>query len=623
MGTTASRDGRLESDSEDDGLDSPQSPSSERSFHDSEVGTPAPAPRRDSSDFSTPDATISLRMGSLTLDGPASVSGLRKAKLYQYIQGKWLTAAKSVGWQFVKEEDGDDEEDEEDEEWRSSTVGHKNYSFWMFEVGGARARVDDRLQMHFYEDQMRVDFVAKGVWALKFPIKEQFRACSIEYEDAKFENTYFLEPTEANKVKVFGKDFLGWVSGKEEDDSVWMDAEDVIPTPSKTKELRETLKTPSKTAIQSLAMGGMDHSFLVNDYGLDVLTNRSTGLEGTGITIRFQDGGRPVIGSSAFRTPKKGMLIRGESNMMLISPSKDGKANAGGVSQLDIGTGKMVAEWKFEKDGTPISMMDVTNDSKGAQLYSNGSTFLGLDNNRLCRWDMRDSQGIVQQLASPAALTWTEGHQFSRGTNFSCFATSGDGSVVVGSKDGKVRLYSTTSMRMAKTAFPGLGSPITHVDVTYDGKWVLATTDTYLILISTVFRDKDGRMKTGFSGRMGGKIGAPRLLKLRAFDAHRDGKQQKLHGGKFSWVTEEGKQERYLVVSAGTFTVVWNFDIVKDSTHDCYKHQTGLKSCYCYEVVAKPESIVQSTFMHEKFLDDSGEAPLVVATRQELSSFNL
>ena len=89
----------------------------------------------------------------------------------------------------------------------------------------------------------------------------------------------------------------------------------------------------------------------------------------------------------------------------------------------------------------------------------------------------------------------------------------------------------------AKTAFPGLGSPITHVDVTYDGKWVLATTDMYLILISTVFKDKDGKLKTGFSGRMGGKIGAPRLLKLRPFDAHRDGKQQKLHGGKFSWVS--------------------------------------------------------------------------------------
>jgi hypothetical protein len=41
--------------------------------------------------------------------------------------------------------------------------------------------------------------------------------------------------------------------------------------------------------------------------------------------------------------------------------------------------------------------------------------------------------------------------QFSRGTNFNCFATAGDGSIVVGSKDGKVRLYGTTSMRMVNT----------------------------------------------------------------------------------------------------------------------------------------------------------------------------
>ena len=89
----------------------------------------------------------------------------------------------------------------------------------------------------------------------------------------------------------------------------------------------------------------------------------------------------------------------------------------------------------------------------------------------------------------------------------------------------------------AKTAFPGLGSPITHVDVTYDGKWVLATTDTYLMLISTVFKDKDGKSKTGFSGRMGSKSAAPRLLKLLPVDSCRDGKQQNLHGGKFSWVS--------------------------------------------------------------------------------------
>eukprot|EP01018_Ginkgo_biloba_P027640 Gb_00721 [translate_table: standard] len=52
--------------------------------------------------------------------------------------------------------------------------------------------------------------------------------------------------------------------------------------------------------------------------------------------------------------------------------------------------------------------------------------------------------------------------KIARGTNFQCFATIGDGCVVVGSRDGK------TLMRMAKTTFLGFGSPITHVDVTYD-----------------------------------------------------------------------------------------------------------------------------------------------------------
>jgi hypothetical protein len=37
-------------------------------------------------------------------------------------------------------------------------------------------------------------------------------------------------------------------------------------------------------------------------------------------------------------------------------------------------------------------------------------------------------------------------------------------------------------------------------------------------------------------------------------------------------VTEEGKQERHLVVSAGNYTVVWDFDIVKDNRHDCYRY---------------------------------------------------
>ncbi|KAG0472010.1 hypothetical protein HPP92_016556 [Vanilla planifolia] len=323
---------------------------------------------------------------------------------------------------------------------------------------------------------------------------------------------------------------------------------------------------------------------------------------------------------------RRHFLMRGETNMLLMSPKSSDVRHASGIHQLDIETGKVVTEWKFEKDGADINMRDITNDSKGAQLDPSESTFLGLDDNTLCRWDMRDHKGMVQNIANSRespVLQWTQGHQFTRGTNFQCFATTGDGSIVVGSLDGKIRLYSKSSMRMAKTAFPGLGSPITHVDVTYDGKWVLGTTDTYLILICTIFKDKDGKEKIGFSGRMGNRIAAPRLLKLTPLDSHLAGKN-KFQRGQFSWVTENGKQERHLVTTVGKFSVIWNFLQVKNSSHECYRNQEGLKSCYCYRIVPKDESIVDSRFMHDKFSgNDSPEAPLVVATPMKVSSFSI
>ena len=67
---------------------------------------------------------------------------------------------------------------------------------------------------------------------------------------------------------------------------------------------------------------------------------------------------------------------------------------------------------------------------------------------------------------------------------------AGDGYVVIGSEDGQVRMFSETdkALSRAKTSIPGLGAPITSVDVTYDGKWVLATTKSYLMVIKTSYR---------------------------------------------------------------------------------------------------------------------------------------
>lgn len=48
---------------------------------------------------------------------------------------------------------------------------------------------------------------------------------------------------------------------------------------------------------------------------------------------------------------------------------------------------------------------------------------------------------------------------------------AGNGYVAVGARDGKIRLYPGAKMdRAASTSIPGLGAPITAIDVTFDGE---------------------------------------------------------------------------------------------------------------------------------------------------------
>ena len=71
------------------------------------------------------------------------------------------------------------------------------------------------------------------------------------------------------------------------------------------------------------------------------------------------------------------------------------------------------------------------------------------------------------------------------------FMPAGEGCIAVGSQDGQVRMYNDKNVgTIAKTAIPGLGLPITAIDATYDGKWVLATTDRYLMVVNASFKVK-------------------------------------------------------------------------------------------------------------------------------------
>ncbi|CAN7032437.1 hypothetical protein IGI04_031332 [Brassica rapa subsp. trilocularis] len=571
---------------------------------------------------------VESKLRALKLKYPSTQQQAQTStKLFRYINGntpkaKWVTAEKLTSYSFVKTSQYDDDQDDDDDDRNRDS----EKEWWVLKVGRSKIRekVSDEMQLKAYKDQRRVDFVAKGVWALRFGTVEDFAAFVRSYNNCLFENNHGVEFNEASKAKIFGKDFIGWANPEAADDSMWEDADDLLlnspqsATPVRdTQDLTEAFEEATSEGIHSLALGALDNSFLVGGSGIQVFKNMRQGIQGKAVCVNFEDGY-----GGAHSAPRKALLMRAETNMLLMSPVSQNK----GIHQLDIETGKVISEWKFEKDGVDISMSDITNDGKGAQLDPSASTFLGLDNNRLCRWDMRDRYGMVQDLATANApvLSWAQGHQFSRGTNFQCFATTGDGSIVVGSLDGKIRLYSSNTMRQAKTAFPGLGAPVTHVDATYDGKWIVGTTDTYLIVICTLFTDKAGKTKTGFEGRMGNKIAAPRLLKLRPLDAHLAGSNNKFRNAQFSWVTEDGKQERHVVATVGKFSVIWNFQQVKNGSHECYHEQEGLKKCYCYKIVLRNESIVDSRFMNDNFaVSGSPEAPLVIATPMKVSSFSL
>uniref|UniRef100_A0A1J3ITC1 Protein CYPRO4 n=1 Tax=Noccaea caerulescens TaxID=107243 RepID=A0A1J3ITC1_NOCCA len=611
------RDGEEEEDKFEDSRD------------DTLGGSSSGGRRRPKSPASLDDVDAQLRALKLkyasTQEAPSTQNSTR---LFRYINGntpkaKWVTAEKCTAYCFVKTSQGNEDEEDED------ASGDSDKEWWVLKVGSKiREKVSDEMQLKAYNGQRRVDFVAKAVWALKFASSEDFTAFVSSYNNCLFENNYGVELNDASKAKIYGKDFIGWANPEVADDSMWEDADDILlnspqsATPARdTQDLTEAFEEATSEGIHSLALGALDNSFLVGDSGIQVFKNMRQGIQGKGVCVNFEAGY-----DRAHSAPRKALLMRAETNMLLMSPMSQ-TPHSRGIHQLDIETGKVISEWKFEKDGVDISMSDITNDGKGAQLDPSASTFLGLDNNRLCRWDMRDRYGMVQDLATAntPVLNWAQGHQFSRGTNFQCFATTGDGSIVVGSLDGKIRLYSSNTMRQAKTAFPGLGAPVTHVDATFDGKWIVGTTDTYLIVICTLFTDKAGKTKTGFEGRMGNKIAAPRLLKLRPLDAHLAGSNNKFRNAQFSWVTENGKQERHVVATVGKFSVIWNFQQVKNGAHECYHdHQEGLKKCYCYKIVLRNESIVDSRFMNDNFaVSGSPEAPLVIATPMKVSSFSL
>ncbi|KAK3627766.1 Vacuolar import and degradation protein 27 [Elasticomyces elasticus] len=252
--------------------------------------------------------------------------------------------------------------------------------------------------------------------------------------------------------------------------------------------------------------------------------------------------------------PKKVMLRAGDKDMVL---QREGDPNS--LYRMDMEYGKVVDEWKVHDD-IPVNIFAPEN--KFAQT-TDEQTFLGLSKNALYRIDPR---------LAGNKLVDSELKQYTSKNDFSAATTTQQGYIAVASNKGDIRMFDRLGIN-AKTALPALGDPIIGIDVAADGRWLLATTRTYLLLIDTLQHEGKNAGKLGFE-RAFAKDSKPQPRRLALTPSHvaqfQHETKQPLSFTPARFNTGEGKEETTIISATGPFVVTWSMKKVLDGRRDPY-----------------------------------------------------
>ncbi|KAL1873600.1 hypothetical protein VTK73DRAFT_842 [Phialemonium thermophilum] len=241
-------------------------------------------------------------------------------------------------------------------------------------------------------------------------------------------------------------------------------------------------------------------------------------------------------------SPKKVMLHNEDRNLIL---QKDGDKNK--LYRMDLEYGKVVDEWKVHDD---IPVVTFAPENKFAQM-THEPTFLGISQNSLYRVDPR---------LSGNKLVDAQLKQYVSKNDFSALATTEKGYIAVASNKGDVRLFDRLGIN-AKTHIPALGEPIIGLDVSADGRWVLATCRTYLLLIDAQQKSGKNEGKLGFEKPFAADAKPqPRRLALTpehvAQFAYETGKGVSFTPAKFN--TGAGAEETSIITATGPYIIEWS-----------------------------------------------------------------
>ncbi|KAI8631779.1 VID27-domain-containing protein [Xylariaceae sp. FL1651] len=241
-------------------------------------------------------------------------------------------------------------------------------------------------------------------------------------------------------------------------------------------------------------------------------------------------------------SPKKVMLHNEDRNMIL---QKDNDPNK--LYRMDLEYGKVVDEWNVHED---IPVIEFAPENKFAQM-THEPTFLGVSKNALFRVDPRQAG---------TKLVDSQLKQYASKNDFSALSTTEKGYIAVASNKGDIRLFDRLGIN-AKTHIPALGEPIIGLDVSADGRWVLATCRTYLLLIDAMQKAGKNEGKLGFEKSFAADA-KPQPVRLAltpehvAQFHHETGKGVSFTPARFN--TGQTSEETSIITATGPYIINWN-----------------------------------------------------------------
>ncbi|KAA8913605.1 VID27 cytoplasmic protein-domain-containing protein [Sphaerosporella brunnea] len=253
--------------------------------------------------------------------------------------------------------------------------------------------------------------------------------------------------------------------------------------------------------------------------------------------------------------PSKVMLHEGDSSMILQDA-----ANPHSLYRMDLEYGKVVDDWMIHED-IPVKVF--APEKKFAQM-TDEKTFLGISDNALFRIDPR---------LSGTKLVDAQLKQYVSKNEFSAAATTENGYIAVASNKGDIRLFDRLGIN-AKTHLPALGEAIIGLDVSKDGRWILATCKTYLLLIDSLQTEGKNANKLGFE-RSFPKDSKPKPRRLTLNPMHVAQMQAETKAplsftaAKFN--TGIDADETAIITSTGPYMVTWSLKRVLDAKKDPYQ----------------------------------------------------